>query len=175
MAVNDISGPFFKWRIDFMIVSMKDWFYDIRLKCWENLEMWHQWTIIMKDWFCDSKLKCWKKLYMFEVYPSTEDFDLESILWIFVEMLSSVDPPTHKLDPKLFLRFQVEILRKLFELDPGWLFDFKLTCRGKLVELDPGWFYDLSWNVVKNQRCWKLTHKQLTLTLNGFYDFKLKY
>ena len=35
----------------------------------------------------------------------------------FVEMSSSIDPLTQELDPELFLRFQVEISRKLFELD----------------------------------------------------------
>ena len=56
---------------------------------------------------------------MLEIDPSAVDFDLESISWYFVEMSSSVDQPTHELDPELFLRFQVEIARKLFELDPG--------------------------------------------------------
>ena len=56
---------------------------------------------------------------MFEVDPSTVDFDLESILWYFVEMSSFVDPPTHDLDPELFSRFQVVILMKLLELVPG--------------------------------------------------------
>ena len=65
---------------------------------------------------------------MFEVDPSVVDFDLESISWYFVEMSSSLNPPTYELDPGLFLKFQVKMLRKLFELDPGWFRDFKLTC-----------------------------------------------
>ena len=79
---------------------------------------------------------------MFEVDSSAVDYDLELILWFYQEMSSSVDPPTHELDAKLFLRFQVKVSRKLFELDPSWFYYFKLTCLGKLVELDLGWFYD---------------------------------
>ena len=66
---------------------------------------------------------------MFEVDLSEVDFDLESILWYFVEMSSSVDPPTQELDPELFSRFQVEMWKKLFELDPGWLYDFNLKIK----------------------------------------------
>ena len=89
-------------------------FYDFKLKCWNKLKLWHQWT------------------------HNSEGL----ILWSYVELSSSVDPSTHELDPELFLRFQVETSKKLLELDPGWFYDFKLTCWGKLVELDSGLFYD---------------------------------
>ena len=35
-------------------------------------------------------------------------------------------------------------------------------------------FIDLSWKVFEYKICWKLIHKQLTLTLDWFHDFELK-
>ena len=63
---------------------------------------------------------------MFEVNPSGVDFDLGSILWFFVEMLSSVDSQTREFDGELFSRFQIEISRKLFNLIPV---DFTISSR----------------------------------------------
>ena len=50
---------------------------------------------------------------MLEVHPSTVDLDLESILWFWVKIRSSIDPPEVKLNPELILRFQVEMSRKI--------------------------------------------------------------
>ena len=44
-------------------------------------------------------------------------------------MSSSVDLPIHELDVELFLRFQVEMPRKLSEFDPGWFYGFKLKIK----------------------------------------------
>ena len=66
---------------------------------------------------------------MFKVDPTAVDFNLESVLWFFVEMSSSVDPSTHELDSELFLKFQVGISKKLFEHDPGWFYDFILKIK----------------------------------------------
>ena len=105
---------------------------------------------------------------MLEVDPSAVDFDLESIIWFFVEMLSSVDSSAHELDPKLFSRFQLEMPRKLVELDPGWFYDSKLKI--KYVESWPinsrPWlwinFMILSWNVEEN----KLTLTQVEFMIS---------
>ena len=90
---------------------------------------------------------------MFEVDPLAVHFDHESILWFFVRISSTVDQSTYKFDPKSFLKFQVEISKKLFELDPGWFYDFKLKIKDVESRLIKSWpwlwidFMISSWNV----------------------------
>ena len=108
---------------------------------------------------------------MFEVDPSAVDFDLESLLWFFAEMSSSVDSPTYEPDSELILTFNVEMSRKLFELDPmlkvnpktvdldsELILRFQVKILKKTSDFDPADFMISSWNVEKDQLTLILIH-----------------
>ena len=132
-------------------------------------------SVDLSLWRIDFMILCWNVEENYRCLKLTRQqwtLTLDQFYDFFVEMSSSVDPPTHELNPEWFLRFHVEMANKLFELDPGWFYDFELTFWGKLIEREPWLILRFQ---VENKICWKLIHKQLTLTLKRFYDFKLKY
>ena len=60
-----------------------------------------------------------KKLQIFEANPSGVDCDLDHFYDFNLKCHDPFNLQHMSLTSELFLRFQIEMLRKLFEIDPG--------------------------------------------------------
>ena len=125
---------------------MKDWFYDFYVEVSKKIiDVW-SWPISRELWpWINFMIFCWNVIIRWLTNTRAWPRIVFKISsWNVEEIIWTWS--------RLILRFQVDIMRKICWTWP--------------------WF--ILWFQVENQRCWKLTHEQLTLILNWFYDFKLK-